>query len=88
MMEILSLEVAEAKLISSLSNLVWILPGLVLIENIISIAFLNKTSWTSTGTLSILSIVLVVVVLFKIINVVDRQLSAEREFRAKKAKIR
>ncbi|MHA2176258.1 MAG: hypothetical protein ACXABI_15630 [Candidatus Hodarchaeales archaeon] len=87
-MEILSLEVAEAKLISSLSNLVWILPGLVLIENIISIAFLNKTSWTSTGTLSILSIVLVVVVLFKIINVVDRQLSAEREFRAKKAKIR
>ena len=88
MMEILSLEVAEAKLISSLSNLVWILPGLVLIENIIAIVFLNSTSWTSNGTLSILSVVLVVVVLFKIINVIDRQLNAERELRAKKANIR
>jgi hypothetical protein len=87
-MEILSLEAAEAKLISSLSNLVWILPGLVLIENIIAIIFLNGTSWTSNGTLSILSIVLVVVVLFKIINVIDRQLNAERELRAKKANIR
>ncbi|MHA2219559.1 MAG: hypothetical protein ACXACY_26940, partial [Candidatus Hodarchaeales archaeon] len=75
---------AEAKLIATISNLVWILPGLIILENLISIGILNSNSWSSSNTLSILVSVLWVVVIFKIVNVVDRQLNAERELREKK----
>ncbi|MHA1946919.1 MAG: hypothetical protein ACXAC6_19745 [Candidatus Hodarchaeales archaeon] len=84
MMERLTLEDAEAKLIATISNLVWILPGLIILENLISIGILNSNSWSSSNTLSILASVLWVVVIFKIVNVVDRQLNAERELREKK----
>ncbi len=83
-MERLTLEDAEAKLIVAISNLVWILPGLVILENLISIGILNSNTWSSNNTLSILATVLWVVVIFKIVNVVDRQLNAERKLREKK----
>ncbi len=57
MMENLTLEVAEAKLIASLSNLVWILPCLMILENIISIGILQNDTWNSRGTMSILTTV-------------------------------
>ena len=84
-MDRLTLEDAEAKLIVAISNLVWILPGLVILENLISILVLNSNTWSYNNTLSILTTVLWVVVIFKIVNVVDRQLNAERELREKKA---
>ena len=87
-MENITLEVAEAKLITSLSNLVWILPCLMILENIISIGFLQNDTWNSKGTMSILTTVLWVVVIFKVINVVERQLNAERELRIKRYKSR
>ncbi len=80
----MTLESAEAKLIVSLSNLVWILPCLVILENIISIGFLQRDTWNTGGTLSILTTVLWVVVILKIINVAERQLNAERQLRMKK----
>ncbi|PWI49260.1 hypothetical protein CEE45_02650 [Candidatus Heimdallarchaeota archaeon B3_Heim] len=87
-MENITLEMAEAKLITSLSNLVWILPCLMILENIISIGFLQNDTWSSKGTMSILTTVLWVVVIFKVINVVERQLNAERELRIKRYKSR
>ena len=84
MMERLTLEDAEAKLIATVSNLVWILPGLIILENVISIGILNSKTWSSSSTLTVLISVLWVVVIFKIVNVVDRQLNAERELREKK----
>ncbi|MHA1932600.1 MAG: hypothetical protein ACW96X_08690 [Promethearchaeota archaeon] len=84
MIERLTLEDAEAKLIAAISNLVWILPGLIIFENLVSIGLLKNNSWSSDNTLSILATVLWVVVIFKIVNVVDRQLNAERELREKK----
>ena len=88
MMENLSLEMAEAKLIASLSNLVWILPCLLILENIIAIGILHSDTWSSSGTLSILTTVLWVVVIFKVINVAERQLNAERDLRMKRDKLR
>ncbi len=88
MMEDITLEVAEAKLIASLSNLVWILPCLLILENVISIGFLQSDTWSTSGTLSILTTVLWVVVIFKIINAAERQLNAERELRLRKQKSR
>ena len=87
-MENLTLEVAEAKLIASLSNLVWILPCLMILENIISIGILQNDTWNSRGTMSILTTVLWVVVIFKVVNVLERQLNAERELRIKRYKSR
>ena len=84
MMEKLTLEDAEAKLIVAISNLVWILPGLIILENLVSIGILGSNSWSSNNILSILATVLWVVVIFKIVNVVDRQLNAERALREKK----
>lgn len=84
MMERLTLEDAEAKLIIAISNLVWILPGLIILENLVSIGILGSNSWSSNNILSILATVLWVVVIFKIVNVVDRQLNAERALREKK----
>jgi len=84
-MDRLTLEDAEAKLIVAISNLVWILPGLVILENLISILVLNSSTWSYNNTFSILTTVLWVVVIFKIINMIDRQLNAERELREKKA---
>ena len=84
MMEKLTLEDAEAKLIVAISNLVWILPGLIILENLVSIGILGSNSWSSSNILSILTTVLWVVVIFKIVNVVDRQLNAERKLREKK----
>ena len=86
MMEKLTLEDAEAKLIIAISNLVWILPGLIILENLVSIGILGSNSWSSNNILSILATVLWVVVIFKIVNVVDRQLNAERALREKKLK--
>ena len=83
-MERLTLEDAEAKLIIAISNLVWILPGLIILENLVSIGILGSNSWSSNNILSILATVLWVVVIFKIVNVVDRQLNAERALREKK----
>ncbi|MHA2109680.1 MAG: hypothetical protein ACW99R_18375 [Candidatus Hodarchaeales archaeon] len=88
MMENMSLEMAEAKLIASLSNLVWILPCLLIFENIIAIGILHSDIWSSSGTLSILTTVLWVVVIFKVINAAERQLNAERELRLKRLKSR
>ncbi len=85
-MENVTLEVAEAKLIASLSNLVWILPCLMILENIISIGILQNDTWNSKGTMSILTTVLWIVVIFKVVNVVERQLNAERELRIKRYK--
>ena len=87
-MENLTLEVAEAKLIASLSNLVWILPCLMILENIISIGILQNDTWNSRGTMSILTTILWVVVIFKVVNVLERQLNAERELRIKRYKSR
>ena len=87
-MENLTLEVAEAKLIASLSNLVWILPCLMILENIISIGILQNDTWNSRGTMSILTTVLWVVVFFKVVNVLELQLNAERELRIKRYKSR
>ncbi|MHA1513885.1 MAG: hypothetical protein ACTSRJ_07505 [Candidatus Hodarchaeales archaeon] len=83
-MERLTLEDAEAKLIVAISNLVWILPGLIILENLVSIGILGSNSWSSNNILSILATVLWVVVIFKIVNVVDSQLNAERALREKK----
>jgi hypothetical protein len=83
MMEGITLEDAEAKLIAAISNLVWILPGLVLLENLISIGLLNSTTWSSSATLSILTSMLWVIVIFKLLNLVDKHITAEREFREK-----
>lgn len=88
MMERLTLEDAEAKLLAAISNLVWILPGLIILENIISIGILNNNTWSSSNTLSVLLSVLWVVVIFKIVNVIDRQLNEERALREKKIKNR
>jgi len=88
MMENLTLEMAEAKLIASLSNLVWILPCILILENIIAIVILQRDTWSSSGTLSILTTVLWVVVILKVINVAERQLDAERELRLKRYKSR
>jgi len=87
-MERLTLEDAEAKLLAAISNLVWILPGLIILENIISIGILNNNTWSSSNTLSVLLSVLWVVVIFKIVNVIDRQLNEERALREKKIKNR
>ncbi|MHA1977378.1 MAG: hypothetical protein ACW98F_10095 [Candidatus Hodarchaeales archaeon] len=86
MMEDMTLEMAEAKLLTSLSNLVWILPCLIILENIISIGILQNDTWSTGGTLSILTTILWVVVIFKIINAAERQLNAERDLRMKKYK--
>jgi len=83
-LERLTLEDAEAKLIVAISNLVWILPGLIILENLVSIGILGSNSWSSNNILSILATVLWVVVIFKIVNVVDSQLNAERALREKK----
>ena len=87
-MERLTLEDAEAKLLAAISNLVWILPGLIILENIISIGILNNNTWSSSNTLSVLLSVLWVVVIFKVVNVIDRQLNEERALREKKIKNR
>ena len=84
MMEDMTLEMAEAKLLASLSNLVWILPCLIILENLISIGILHNNTWSTGGTLSILTTVLWVVVIFKVINAAERQLNAERALRIKK----
>ena len=84
----MTLEMAEAKLLTALSNLVWILPCLIILENVISIGILHSNTWNTGGTLSILTTVLWVVVIFKVINVAERQLNAERDLRIKKHKSR
>ena len=87
-MEKITLEDAEAKLLVAISNLVWILPGLVILENIISIGILKSTTWSSSNTLSILTSLLWVIVIFKFLNMTDKHLTAEREYREKELKKR
>ena len=86
-MERLTLEMAEAKLLGSLSNLVWIIPSLVVFENIMAYYFFEATTWTSSGTISVLTTVLWMVIILKIISVVERQINAERERRIEKDKL-
>ncbi|MHA2364562.1 MAG: hypothetical protein ACXAC7_11450 [Candidatus Hodarchaeales archaeon] len=87
MMDRITLEHAEAKLISSLANLVWIIPCLVVIEYLmVYFIFDNFNTWNGSGTISVLTTVLWVIVIFKVINVIDRQINAERERQIQKEK--
>lgn len=79
--EKLTLELAEAKLISSLAHLVWIIPTLIIFENLMAYFAFNSNPVTNSGMITILTTVLWVVVVLKIINVVDQQINADRERR-------
>ena len=82
----ISLEMAETKLISAISSLIWIIPGLTVLEVIISIYLNQPIEWKTFAFYDIYLWILLFVLISKMITIIDKQITLERKYREKKAK--
>lgn len=80
----MTVEMAVAKLIISLSYLVWIIPILYIIEMYTRYTTGTLETWQSSPFTGVLTALITAALLFKVIDVIDKQLTFYNEKYAKK----
>ena len=74
----LSLEDAEVKLLSALSYIVWILPGLAALHMFLLYIEGNLANWRGSPFMDPIVFLMGFVILMKVITLVDKNIDAER----------
>ena len=84
MRSIMTIEMAIAKLISSMSALVWLIPGLFLVELYVRYISGTLDSWTFSPFVDVLTSLIWMIIIFKIISVIDKHMEKNPEKKDKK----
>lgn len=82
-----TIEDAEAKLLASLSHLVWIIPGIAFINLILCYTSNSLASFSFDSYTTVIIALLAFIIVFKMIIIIDKQLNAERERKVENEKL-